>query len=97
MLALSSLERLLDRVALGDGEVALVWQFGGSKRRPVPVLARKRPLFSGRLIRQGGGSCKAPMERMNGWPSDAALQRMVDRPASRRSPRPVYSRPRSAF
>ena len=42
------LERLLDRVALGDGKVALVWQFGGSKAATGSGFGPETPLFSGR-------------------------------------------------
>ena len=42
------LECLLDRVALGDGKVALVWQFGGSKAATGSGFGPETPLFSGR-------------------------------------------------
>jgi len=42
------LECLLDRVALGDGKVTLVWQCGGSKAATGSGFGPETPLFSGR-------------------------------------------------
>ena len=57
------LECLLDRVALGDGKVTLVWQCGGSKAATGSGFGPETPLFSGRRYGRGADRARLPMAR----------------------------------
>ena len=67
------LERLLDRVALGDSEVALVWQFGWSKAATGSGFGLETPLF--RVVRYGRGADRARLPWPGGFQAELAPHR----------------------